>query len=432
MMEIHVQPSALDGSMRPPGSKSHTIRGVLLSLLASGQSRLIDPLECGDAISALNAARAFGATVSIEDGVWTIAGPDKPLLAPTTIIDTDNSGTTTTLYCSVAALAQGHTIITGDEQIRSRPIAPLIRALNELGATAFFTHPSRKTPPVIIQGTLKGGRVTIEGRNSQFVSSLLLSAPLAEGRTEISVTNALETPYVQMTIDWMERYGVSVQRNADYTHFVVEGGQQYTASTSRVPGDWSSAAFPLVGAAITGSGLLLQGLDMTDSQGDKRIIEYLRKFGCSITFQEEGVYIAEGSQLKSDLTIDLGNTPDMLPALAVLATQAEGTTQFVNIEHIRQKETDRIEEMHQKLTSLGCDLIVGDDELVVRGKTPIRGGRVHSAGDHRIAMALVVAGLAAQDTLIVEGGECIAVSYAGFCEQLQACGARIKIKSTPS
>ena len=258
-MDMRISPSALSGTIRIPGSKSHTIRSLLLSLLSEGQSVITGALTSGDGAAAINAARSFGAAVIEEGDTLTITGVGGNLIAPKTIIDTANSGTTTTLFSSVAALSEGFTIITGDEQIRRRSIAPLIEALNGLGAHAFFTHPSRTAPPVVIGGTLGGGRVTVDGSNSQVVSSLLLACPLAAGDSEITVTNALETPYVRLTLDWMERYGVRVDHDGSYTHYTVKGGQSYRAGDHTIAADWSSAAFPLVAGAITPSRLTIEG-----------------------------------------------------------------------------------------------------------------------------------------------------------------------------
>lgn len=427
-MDMRVSPSSLSGAIRIPGSKSHTIRSLLLSLLSDGRSVITGALTSGDGRAAINAARSFGAIVIEDDDTLTITGVGGNLIAPNTIIDTDNSGTTTTLFSSVAALGEGFTVITGDEQIRRRSIAPLIEALNALGAHAFFTHPSRSAPPVIIGGRLVGGRVTVDGRNSQVVSSLLLASPLAAGDTEITVTNALETPYVQLTIDWMERYGVRVEHDGSYAHYTVRGGQSYTPGDHTIAADWSSAAFPLVGAVITPSRLTVEGLDFFDSQGDRVIVDHLRLFGADLIIDTErgSITIHGGTPLTGGHTIDLGSTPDMLPALAVLATQAEGTTRFTNLSQVRQKETDRVALMQKKLTSLGCSVKIEDDDLVVEGKTAIVGGRISSEGDHRLAMAFAAAGLVSKEGIVIEDAECAAVSFPLFAEKLSACGGEIQ------
>ncbi len=426
-MNVHVKPSSLHGTLQVPGSKSHTIRSVLLATLAEGTSRITNPLESGDGLSALAAARAFGATVRELDSQWVVEGRAGNLQVPQDVLDTANSGTTTCLFSSVASLVDGYTVITGDQQIRRRPILPLVQALNTLGAHAFLTRPGQGCPPVVVGGLLQGGTVTIEGKNSQYVSSLLLSSPLARRSTTIQVVNALEKPYVQLSLDWMQRFGIEVDNPSDYSHFVIEGGQRYHSGAFTIPSDWSAVAFPLVAAAITHSDLVLTGLDFSDSQGDKRVVDILVQFGANMQRQgPDELHIIGGEPLRGGLTIDLSDIPDSLPALAVLATQAQGRTVFTNLEHVRQKETDRVAEMMDKLNALGCSLHMEHASLVVDGPTPIRGGTVSSSYDHRIAMALVAAGMASDEQVIVTEAQCADVSFPGFFKKFAECGADVE------
>lgn len=427
-MHVTVLPSALTGSLQVPGSKSHTIRSVLLSLLSHGTSTIVNPLSSGDGLSARNAAEAFGATVEEAENTWIIEGRGGNLLVPGDCINTGNSGTTTCFFTSVAALARGWTVISGDDQIRRRPIKPLVDALNTLGATAFLTRPNQLAPPVVVRGPLKGGKVHIDGTNSQYVSSLLLSSPLSEGDTEIQVTHPLETPYVQITLDWMKRYGVDVERNDDYTRFLVRGKDHYRPGNHIVPADFSAVAFPLVAALLTDSNLLLTGLDFHDSQGDKRIIEILQSMGAVLLKDEARgtLQVVGGTPLRGGVTVDLGDIPDALPALAVAATQAHGVTTFTNLRHVRLKETDRVAEMEMKLNALGCNVESKEDSMIVHGPTKIVGGTVSSSHDHRIAMAMVALGMASEKGVVVEDAQCVSVSFPGFFSAFQACGASIE------
>ncbi len=430
-MQVTVKPSTLAGTMQVPGSKSHTIRAVLLSLLAEGTSRIKNPLSSGDGLSALSASEAFGAEVTKESHEWCIVGTGGKPKVPETCLDTGNSGTTTCFFTSVASLVEGTTVITGDEQIRRRPIGALVNALNTLGSKVFFTRPGKEAPPVVITGRMKGGKVKLDGSNSQFVSSLLLSSPLAENPTEIFVENPLEKPYVAMTLDWMKRYGVEVEASADLSHFIVQNNQTYHAGEYEIPSDWSAVAFPMVAAVLGNSDLVLNGLDFQDSQGDKRVVDVLIGMGANIEKDEKNgkLKIRGNGNLRGAGTIDLGDIPDSLPALAVAASQADGITTFTNLRQVRLKETDRVAEMAEKLNSLGCKLTVGQDSLTVEGPTPIKGGRVNSSDDHRIAMAMVSLGLACSEELVVEDAECVSVSFPGFFEAFKECGARIEMNT---
>lgn len=429
-MRVQVRPSELKGTLQVPGSKSHTIRCAVLSSLAEGESVIKNPLASGDGLSSLRAARSFGIAIEEKEDGWLVQGSGGHLSLPQNCIDTGNSGTTTCFFTSVASLVDGYTVITGDEQIRRRPIKILVDALNTLEAKAFLTRPNQAAPPVVVRGLLKGGSVTIDGFNSQYVSSLLLSSALAERSTVLTVRNALEKPYVRMTLDWMRRFGVEVANDHDCEHFVLEGGQNYhSPGMCIVPADWSAVAFPLVAASITNSSLTLVGLDFADSQGDKRVVHILRDMGAQISADEEAgtLFVEGGKPLRGGLVIDLGDIPDALPALVVAATQAEGVTTFTNLAHVRIKETDRVQEMYEKLTSLGCDVRIDSDSLTVYGPCKIKGGEVSSSDDHRIAMALVCAGLAAQEELTITSIECADVSFPRFFEKLMACGADLKL-----
>ena len=187
--------ASLHGEIIVPGSKSHTIRAILLAAMANGRSVIHNPLTSNDCLSALKAARAFGAEVTEEPGVWIVEGKGKNLHVPENFIDTENSGTTTTFVTGMAALLDGYTFITGDHQIRRRPIKPLVDALNELGVQAYLTRPGAVAPPVVVGGKMRGGKAYLSGFNSQFISSILLSSPLAEDKIEIIVENPRETIY---------------------------------------------------------------------------------------------------------------------------------------------------------------------------------------------------------------------------------------------
>jgi 3-phosphoshikimate 1-carboxyvinyltransferase len=424
-MDCIVQKSSLHGEITVPGSKSHTIRAVLLAALADGVSVIRNPLNHGDGKSALNSARAFGAEITEKAGVWTVKGAGKAKL-PDNVIDCGNSGTTTNFTIALASLCEGYTLITGDEQIRRRPVAPLVSAINELGCNAFLCRPGTDAPPVVVGGKIRGGEAHLSGFNSQFVSALLLAAAIADGDTVIYVETPLEKPYLQMTLDWMRRYGVLAECSGDYTRFAVHGGQSYHATDSVIPGDWSAAAFPLVAAVCTPSVLMINGVDFDDVQGDKVIVDHLLAMGADIVKERtrNRLIVRGGKKLSGGATINLNDTPDMLPSLAVAAAYAEGTTTFTGLAHVRVKETDRVAVMEKELNKLGVQVQTGADTMTIYGGEPLTGAAVESYGDHRVAMALAVAGLFAEGGVRVRVVECIPVSFPGFFELLEGVGAK--------
>jgi 3-phosphoshikimate 1-carboxyvinyltransferase len=422
---------SLNGEIRVPGSKSHTIRAALLAAMAEGTSVIHNPLASRDCLSALRAARAFGADVIEEKDRWILRGTGGKPMLPENVVDCGNSGTTTNFVMSLAALCEGYTVITGDYQVRRRPVIELVRALNGLGAEVFPARPGGETPPVIVKGIFSGGTARFSGFNSQVVSSLLLSAPLARGDTLILVDHPLEKPYLQMSVDWMQKYGVSLTEQADdYTRLAVAGSGGYGAVDSVIPADWSGVIFPLVAALCTPSELAITGLDFNDVQGDKIVVDYLTRMGAGITRDIPGgrLLVRGGKPLKGGMTINLNDIPDSLPALSVAACFAEGDTTFTGLAHVRVKETDRVAVMETELAKMGAKFSLGPDRMTVHGGAPLRGAEVDSRDDHRVAMALAVAGLFAAGETRVKGAECVPVSFPGFFDLMRRLGASFELR----
>ncbi|MBM3476526.1 MAG: 3-phosphoshikimate 1-carboxyvinyltransferase [Armatimonadetes bacterium] len=422
-MEILAENSKLAGTLAVPGSKSHTVRSAFFALLSQGQSTIRAPLEARDTLAALGAAEAFGAHVRREAGLWIIEGVGSGILCPARPIDVQNSGTTLRIGMGVAALGEKWVVLTGDEQIRRRPAGPpLMQAYTNLGARAFSTR-GDGCAPVAVRGPLVGGATEIDCPTSQYLSSLLINCPLAHEDTEIRVGVLNERPYVGLTLYWLDRLGIEYCHKG-LTHFIIRGNQSYPPFDRRIPADFSSATFPLAAAAVTGSTLTLRGLDMQDPQGDKAVIGVLERIGCEVSFGAETVTITGGDVRGAE--IDLNDTPDALPALAVVGAFASGETRLLNVPQARMKEVDRIACMSRELAKLGIVTEELPDGLIVRGGRP-RGAVVQSHGDHRLAMALAVAGLATEGTTVVQGAEAIDVTYPSFVEAMQGVGAHIEV-----
>ncbi|MFW5870690.1 MAG: 3-phosphoshikimate 1-carboxyvinyltransferase, partial [Candidatus Sumerlaeota bacterium] len=225
-MHLVAQKSQLHGDVKIPGSKSHTIRGLVLATLADGKSRLRDPLDSLDTRAAVEACRKFGAIINTDDPKgWTIEGIDGKPWVPADVIDVKNSGTTLYVMLAMAALGrEGWSVFTGDEQIRRRPAEPLIRSLEDLGAEIISTRGDGMCP-LVVRGPLEGGETLVEGVTSQYVSAILLNAPFSEGDTEMRVDPVNEKPYIQMTLDWMRAVGLDVEDEQDFFAFKMPGGQ---------------------------------------------------------------------------------------------------------------------------------------------------------------------------------------------------------------
>ena len=421
-MILAVEKSQLSGRVRIPGSKSHTIRAVAIGSLASGVSHVVGPLASSDTLSGVDVYRKFGASITVGEE-WTIEGISGAPAVPDDVLDTGNSGTSLYIAIGTAALVDGWSVFTGDEQTRSRPAGPLLGALNDLGAEAFSTRGDGR-PPLVIRGPMRGGRTHLDGsKTSQYLTSLLINCPLASGDAEILVSNAVEKPFIEMTLGWLDEQGIRYERDG-FERFYVPGGQGYRAFDKSIPGDFSSATFFLCAAAITGSDLTLLGLDMDDSQADKAVVGMLAEMGAEIEPLPDGVRIRGGKLHGGEF--DLGNTPDALPSMAVTGCFADGVTRLVNVAQARLKETDRIRVMAEELGRMGGKVRELPDGLWIEGN-PLRAAKVHGRGDHRVVMALAVAGLACEGETEIDTAEAVSVTFPTFVDLMQSAGAEINL-----
>jgi len=318
------------------------------------------------------------------------------------------------------------TEFTGDEQTRRRTAAPLLAALRELGATAFSRSGDGRAP-LVVGGGLAGGRVSIECPTSQYMSSLLIASPLAAGPVEITAPLLNEKPYVAMTCRWLEQAGIRIGASEDLQHFEIAGHQSYRPLDRAIPGDFSTATFFLVAAAVTGSEILLHGLDMDDTQGDKAVVGMLEQMGCRASVEPGGLRMRGPRELRGGC-FDLNATPDALPAMAVAGAAARGETRLLNVPQARIKETDRIGVMAEELPKLGVKVNELADGLVVQGGG-LAGAPVDGRHDHRVVMALAIAGLAAGGETTVATAEAVSVTFPDFVPLMQSLGAEIAVDS---
>ena len=281
----------------------------------------------------------------------------------------------------------------------------------------------------MVKGPIKGGVCHFDGLLSSYITGVLIASPTIENDTEILIDNPKEVPYLGMTIDWIRRQGIHVEVSDDYRRMYIKGGQKYAPVNRAIPGDWSSAAFPLVAAVITGSECELTQVDYTDTQGDKAIVDVLQKMGANIVVDNEHcklkVYPCEG--LHSDIEINMENIPDALPALSVAAAVATGKTVFTGIRNVRLKETDRVAVMQSELAKMNIRVESNEDTMTVYGGSQLMGATVESFGDHRVAMALVAAGMVAEGSTKILNAESVRVSYPSFIDDMLRSGAAIEV-----
>lgn len=426
-MRVSIDKSLIKGEVFAPPSKSYTHRAVALAAL-SKESTIRHPLISADTLATVRASEMFGASVEREEDKLIIHGINGKPNVPDDVIDAANSGTTLRFMTAIAALTDGVTVLTGDASLRTRPNGPLLEVLNKLGVKACSTRGNERAP-LVVKGGLKGKDVSIDGSiSSQFISALLITCPLAENSTTLSITGKLKSrPYVDVTLEMLELAGIKVHIDeSNGTRFIIPGKQKYDFKDYTVPGDFSSASYLLAAAAMTnGSEVTVKNL-FPSKQGDKVIIEILRQMGADITWDKEAgnVTVKGGRQLKAT-TFDAGASPDLVPTVAVLAAVAEGTSRIENAEHVRYKETDRLRALATELPKLGVDLKEERDSLTITGGK-LHGAAVHGWDDHRIVMALSIAGMVAGSTTI-DTTEAVSISYPGFFKDMCSLGANIKI-----
>lgn len=423
-----IRPAAgLHGKLKAPSSKSYTHRALLLAALADGRSSVANSLSSRDTDATLAACQAIGAKVDRQGAILSIDG-GRPKL-PEDVVGASNSGTTLRFMTSVLAQTErGHSVITGDSSLRRRPVQPLLDALGTLGGLAFSTRNNGCAPIVVRGGGLNGGDVSIGGDvSSQFVSSLLISAPLSKEGTKIRVTEAASRPYIDATLYSMRAFGGDVGREG-YELFDVRPTGGYKGSSFVVPGDFSSASFLMAAVAMVGGDVELAGLDASVPQGDSAIISILEKMGCDVGQAAGRVTVAaRGSDLEGG-RFDLHDTPDLLPVLAVLSLRCSSPVEIVGVAHARFKETDRIAVLAGELTKLGVRLNERQDGLLITPPGELRPTLLDAHGDHRMFMAFALASMLAGDGCSVEGVDSLDVSYPDFLTDLSRIGAGVRIE----
>ncbi len=414
MKEIRPR-SRIHATVMIPGSKSISHRALIAAALCEGESSLKKFLACEDTLYTVNALRELGAGIFIEGENAVVSGTGGEFHHTSGLKDIylGNSGTSYRLLLSTIALASGDYILDGTSRMRERPVGELVRVLNKLGVEASFMG-REDFPPVFIRAKgIRGGKVEIQGQeSSQYVSSLLLAGPYAEKDVEIEITGRLVSrPYVDLTLDVMEHFGVAVVHEG-YRYFRILSGQMYTPRQFRIEGDVSSASYFWAAAAVTGGTIVTENIhSRTTRQGDIGFLDILEDMGCRVERGIDRVTISGGTL--SGIEVDMGTMPDMVPTLAAIALFNEGKTVIRNVAHLRHKESDRLRSIALEWHRLGGQVKELPDGLIVRGGIPLSGTAVNPHDDHRMAMGLAVVGLRVPGVKVVEEG-CVNKSFPGF------------------
>ena len=424
-MHATISPSTVAGSVPAPPSKSYTHRAIF----AGGyddRTVMHRPLVSADTEASLRAVETFGATVNREADRIEIEGFGAAPAVPAAVVDCANSGTTMRLAMGTAGLVDGTTVLTGDESLRSRPQGPMLSAIEQLGGEARSTRNNGQAP-LIVEGWPDGGQVEIPGNvSSQFITALLMAGALTDDGIEIELTSALKSgPYVDITVEVLEAFGITVDRTD--AGFAVPGGQAYAPTEYTVPGDFSAASYLLAAGAVAGGTVTVEGLS-PGPQGDSAIVSILERMGATIDWDREAETVTVEKSDLSGVRVDVEDTPDLLPTLAVLGAVADGEMAIENCEHVRYKETDRVSAMAESLSAMGASVTEERDRLVIDGSaSTLEGASLDGRGDHRIVMSLAVAGLVADGETEISDAEDVAVSFPDFFETLEELGAAVSV-----
>ena len=421
-MKVKISPSQAKGRVEAPPSKSMTHRMVTLGALAEGSTTIRHPLVCDDTLATLNAVNMLGVNTERCEDEWVVEGGS--LKAPGKAVYCGESGTTIRFMTAVYALVDGTVKLTAGPSLSKRPMGPLIDALSSLGVEV---HGEAGYPPITVHGKggIGGGEATLPGDvSSQFVSALLLVAPMMRSPLTLTVSTPLQSwPYVEMTMDAMESFGVKAAASPGRDAFTAPTGK-YRASKVNVEGDWSSASYLLAAGAVSGE-VTVENLDTESSQADTAILEILSSMGASLSFRG-GEVTCKKNQLEA-VSLDFSDHPDLFPIVSALCSLAKGTSVLTGLERLRLKESDRVASMTEGLKRMGVKVAEDGASVMITGGA-VRGADLNPYNDHRIAMSLGVLALAAEGDTTILDADCVTKSYPGFWGHLERLGVDMRRK----
>ncbi|MDJ0852232.1 MAG: 3-phosphoshikimate 1-carboxyvinyltransferase [Myxococcota bacterium] len=410
--------SALDATVRPPGSKSITNRALLVAGLGLGSSRLSGPLVSDDTEVMVAGLRALGVAIDRESDVWRVEGRAGRLAAPATPLYAGNSGTTVRFLTAAAALADGPVVIDGTPRMRQRPIHDLVDAMAQLGAPVEVLGEAGCPPVRVSGGGLPGGRATVDAsRSSQYVTALLLAAPFAARDVKLVFKDGklVSGPYVELTLQVMRAFGAEADWGGT-GGIEVKAGRRYLGTRFQIEPDASAAAYPFCAAAIAGGRVRVEGIPAGSLQADLALLPILERMGCRVSRGTDFAEVTGPESALEGVDVDMNALPDAVLALAVVALFASGTTHIRNVANLRIKETDRLAALEAELRKLGARAEAGPDWLRIE-PGPLRGAEIDTYDDHRMAMSFALAGLRIPG-VVIRDPSCVSKTWPGYFDFL--------------
>lgn len=417
-MNVIIKPGKLSGDVIIPPSKSLSHRAIIAASLAKGKSIISNVLYSKDIKATIGAMRACGANITEYKDYLEIIGSDVKRVED--VIDANESGSTIRFMIPIALAVNEPITFIGKNHLCKRPLDTFFEIFDNQGIK--YSR-GEDYLPLKVNGGLKPGEFNIRGDiSSQFITGLLYALPLLNGDSVINITTNLESKgYVDLTLDMLNRFGIVIE-NVDYKSFIIKGNQSYKPADYTIEGDFSQSAFFLV-ADTLGADITLHAMNKDSHQGDKKIIQDVLDLGGKITFEDDKLK-AYPVQTKG-CVIDFAQSPDLGPALTVLASLSSGVTEFINAARLRIKECDRITCMKDELAKLGAKIEENPDGMVITGVDKLTGGVVDSHNDHRVAMAIAMASLKSTGDIKIINAECVSKSYPNFWEVFESIGGNV-------
>ena len=410
---------AVSGNVQVPPSKSVAHRMLICAALADKPCTIVCRSVNRDMEATAACLNALGADITYADGKYTV-NPIAQIKKGATL-DCGESGSTLRFLLPVAAALGADATFTGQGRLPERPLSPLYEEMTSHGVK--MTENGHM--PLKCEGNLPAGLYTIDGGvSSQFISGLLMALPLTKQQSRIVITGKQESAsYIGLTLNALKQFGIEIQPTTD--GFIIAGGQEFITPAQQVAveSDWSAAAFWIT-AGVTGSKpITCSGLDYEQSaQGDRRIVDVLRRMGADITTGNNTVTARPSNLIATQ--IDCADIPDLVPIMAVAAASAQGTTMFNNISRLRIKESDRVQSIMELLSGAGITAYASENTLTVTGG-PARSCTYNPSGDHRMAMTAAILASAMNVKITISDAECTAKSYPAFFDDFNALGGTI-------
>lgn len=421
-MDVTIRPSELQGTVAAIPSKSMAHRLLICAALADAPTKLECPTSSDDIDATIRCLVALGAHVTrLADGFFV-----EPIreVSGDAHLDCGESGSTLRFLLPVAAALGSGALLDGHGRLADRPLSPLREQLEAHDVTLSAAG----VLPLTVSGKLRGGSFELPGNvSSQFVSGLLLAAPAVGSAIAVRVSEPVESrPYIDLTMDALESFGagVATARDDGATAYAVTSPALTSPGSLEVEGDWSNAAFWLAAGALSGGGVAVRGLRQSSHQGDRSILGALAMLGAHIS--RTNTLVAASASNLAGCALNVADCPDLVPPLALVATQAVGDTTIFGARRLRLKESDRLESISSALEAMGAQVDPFDDGLRIRGTSQLHGGEVDAAGDHRIAMMAAIASCLADGPTTIHGAECVSKSYPSFFEDLATLGADVR------